>query len=54
MEVRRLFNIYGPQFNTGFAGNVWDVEGLSPAIMTMGGGNRQPLILEIEDEEETE
>lgn len=32
-----LFNIYGEQFNSGFAGNVWDKEGISPALMTMGG-----------------
>lgn len=34
----RLFNIYGPQFGTGYAGNVWDTEGISPALMTMQGG----------------
>lgn len=44
-----LFNIYGEQFNSGFAGNVWDKEGISPALMTMGGGNRQPMIIESED-----
>ena len=30
---------------TGFAGNVWDTEGLAPTISTMGG-NREPLIME--------
>lgn len=34
----RLGNIYGTQFGSGYAGNVWDVDGISPAIMTMQGG----------------
>ena len=42
----RLFNIYGERFSTGYAGNVWDVCGLCPTLMTMSGGNRQPLIVE--------
>ena len=42
----RLFNIYGEGRGTGFAGNVWDTEGLAPTISTMGGGNREPLIME--------
>ena len=42
----RLFNIYGENRGTGFAGNVWDAEGLAPTISTMGGGNREPLIME--------
>lgn len=29
---------------TGYAGNVWDDNGLSPTINTMNGGNRQPMI----------
>ena len=42
----RLFNIYGENCGTGFAGNVWDTEGVAPIITTMGGGNREPLIME--------
>ena len=42
----RLFNIYGENRGTGFAGNVWDTEGVAPTITTMGGGNREPLIME--------
>ena len=42
----RLFNIYGENRGTSFAGNVWDAEGLAPTISTMGGGNREPLIME--------
>ena len=41
----RLFNIYGEDKGTGFAGNVWDINTISPTLTTMGGGNRQPMIL---------
>ena len=34
----RLFNIYGEDRGTGYAGNVWGVEGIAPALTTMGGG----------------
>ena len=37
MKPNRLFNIYGDQYNSGFAGNVWDINGIAPALMTMGG-----------------
>ena len=45
MLCKRLFNIYGENRGTGFAGNVWDIQGLSPTITTMGGGNREPMIV---------
>lgn len=41
----RLGNVYGEQFGTGYAGNVWDTEAISPALMTMQGGGRQPHII---------
>lgn len=41
----RLGNVYGEQFGTGYAGNVWDTEAISPALMTMQGGGRQPHIM---------
>lgn len=44
----RLTNIYGEQFGTGYAGNVWDKNGLSPTLQTAQGGNRQPLIVDEE------
>lgn len=47
-EPTRLGNIYGEQFGTGYAGNVWDTNGISPALMTMQGGNRQPLVVDAE------
>lgn len=52
-EIRplRLFNIYGENRGTGFAGNVWDVEGIAPCITTSqgGGGGREPMIVVNEE-----
>lgn len=45
-RAKRLFNIYGESCGTGYAGNVWDKNGLSPALMTAQGGNRQPMIID--------
>ena len=45
VEPVRLGNIYGEHCGTGFAGNVWDKESISPTIMTMQGGNRQPMVV---------
>ena len=45
-KPKRLFNIYGDNYGTGFAGNVWDDNGISPNLMTMQGGNREPMIIE--------
>ena len=39
-EVKRLGNLYGEDKGTGYAGNVWDKDGLSPTLNTMQGGNR--------------
>ena len=41
-EIRpsRLFNIYGENKGTGFAGNVWDIDTISPALTTCQGGQR--------------
>ena len=43
----RIGNIYGDNRGTGFAGNVWHKEGIAPTLTTMGGGNREPIIMEI-------
>ena len=43
----RIGNLYGENRGIGFAGNVWDTEGISPALTTIGGGNREPIIVEI-------
>lgn len=45
-EPIRLGNIYGEQHGTGHAGNVWDKNAIAPALMTMQGGNPQPLIVD--------
>lgn len=42
----RIGNIYGEQFGTGYAGNVWDQDSVFPTIMTAQGGNRQPLVVD--------
>ena len=39
-------NLYRKDGGTGYAGGVWSKDGLSPTITTMGGGNRQPMIIE--------
>lgn len=44
-KIDRIGNIYG--FTGGsFAGMVYGVNGCAPALNTMGGGRREPLILE--------
>ena len=45
-EIKLLGNIYGEQFGTGFAGNIYDAEGITPAITTFQGGGREPHIVE--------
>ena len=45
MQEIKLGNIYGATGGN-FAGNVYDIKGLSPTINTCGGGNREPLIVE--------
>ena len=42
----RIGNIYGENFGTGYAGNVWDKEALSPTLVTCTGGGRQPHIID--------
>lgn len=41
----RIGNIYGEDKGTGFAGNVWDKEAISPTLTTMQGGNRTPIVV---------
>ena len=38
LSEARLGNVYGDQFGTGYAGNVWDSKGICPALMCMQGG----------------
>jgi len=44
-EIKRLGNIYRENSGGSFAGNVYDISGLCPAINTAGGGNREPMIV---------
>ena len=45
-KPRRIGNIYGEHLGAGYAGNVWDQDGISPTLTTMQGGNRQPLVID--------
>lgn len=45
VKCLRLGNIYGENYGTGYAGNVWSKEGISPTLTTALGGNRQPLVM---------
>lgn len=43
-SIVRLGNIYNSEYGTGFGGNVWDVNYVSPTVTTAQGGGRQPMI----------
>jgi DNA (cytosine-5)-methyltransferase 1 len=45
-EIKRLGNIYRENEGGNFGGNTYDPSGLCPTINIMGGGNRQPIIIE--------
>ena len=47
IKCNRLYNIYGFD-GMSYAGNVFDPTGIAPTINTMGGGNREPMVI-IED-----
>ena len=42
----RIGNIYDENYGTGYAGNVWDKNGVSPTLQTAQGGNRMPLVMD--------
>lgn len=46
MKQKRLGNIYGEDRGTGFAGNVWDKDCISPSLTTSQGGQREPMIID--------
>ena len=46
MEIKLLGNLFGDDKGTGFAGNVWDKDHLSPTLNTMQGGCKQPMIID--------
>lgn len=45
-NVNILFNIYGRDKGSSFAGNVYDRQGDTPCLNTSQGGNREPMIVE--------
>ena len=50
-RIEKLCNIYGAKYGSGFAGNVYGIDGIAPIITCVGGGgNRMPMIL-VEDED---
>lgn len=53
-EIKRLGNILGSHFLTGYASNVWDQDYICPALMTMQGGYREPMIIEVREYDEKE
>lgn len=44
-ELKRVGNLFGEDVGTGHAGNVWDKSGVSPALTTMEGGYREPMVI---------
>ena len=47
-----ICNLLGHKKGTGYAYSVYSVEGICATINTMGGGGREPMIVEYEDEDE--
>lgn len=53
-RIVHIGNLYGPDRGTGYAGNIWGKQGLAPALTTMGGGMREPMIIvEYEEDDDT-
>lgn len=49
-RIEWLCNIYGAKCGSGYAGNVYGINGITPTITCVGGGgNRMPLILITEN-----
>lgn len=53
-KIIRVGNLYGKEYGPSFAGNVYSGDGLSPAIMTMQGGGREPMIVECYEASDTD
>ena len=49
--VIRLGNMFGATGGN-YAGNVYDVHGKAPTVNTCGGGYREPIIVEVEEDTE--
>ena len=51
MQEKKIGNIYG--FDGGnYAGNVYSKHYLAPTISTCGGGNQQPMIIEVKNDKD--
>lgn len=46
MNQKLIGNIYGENIGTGFGGNVWDKNYISPTLTTSQGGDREPMIID--------
>lgn len=46
-ELIRLGNMYGADRGSGYAGNVYAPNGICPTINTCGGGNTEPMVVEV-------
>ena len=44
-RIKCIGNIYDDSYGGSFAGSVYDITGISPAILHHHGGNKMPLIL---------
>lgn len=39
-DIKRLGNYFGEEFGTGYAGNVYDSNGVAPTLQSMQGGGQ--------------
>ena len=46
-----LGNIHGPHCHDGYAGAVFDIRGVAPALTTCQGGGREPHIVVVEKDD---
>lgn len=44
-RIKCIGNIYDDSYGGSFAGSVYDITGISPAILHHHGGNKMPLVL---------
>lgn len=42
-NIKRLGNIYGAKCGSGYAGNVYGINGIAPTITCVGGGARTDM-----------
>lgn len=49
-RIRKIGNLFGATGGS-FAGNIYDPAGLCPTINTAGGGMREPMIIEVYEED---